>query len=134
MQGSVRTGFIIAALVAAGFLAFSVFGTRHESWFVRAAQQNAVRCLTQSPCPRFTAQGSVLPKAPPLASGSPCAQRAAWRQLKSDSNGQTSIVLTCTDGSTYLYHMGVLAGRKAGNEQWMRCSGAVCAAEVAQLQ
>ncbi len=130
MQGSVRLGFWIAAVIAAVVLAFSFFGTRHESWFVRAAQQNAVRCLTQSPCPQLTAKGVLVAEArPPLDAASVCARRENWQQLKSASDGQTRIVLTCTDGAAYLYHMGSLAGRKGGAEQWMRCARPSCEAE-----
>lgn len=131
MASSTRLGLIVAAVVAAGFLAISFFGTRHESWFVRAAQDNAVRCLTVSPCTSLTAQGGITPNAsPPLAAASACAKPHIWRQLKTVSNGQTRIVLTCTDGATWLYHMGTLPGRNAGNEQWMRCGEASCAAEA----
>jgi hypothetical protein len=131
MTGSARLGFVIAALVAAAFLAFSFFGTRHESWFVRAAQDNAVRCLTKSPCPSLTVKGGIARAArPPLSATSICAKPQSWQQLKSASNGQTRIVLTCTDGATYLYHMGTLPGRAAGNEQWMVCGDANCGAEA----
>lgn len=131
MQASTRLGFLIAALVAAGFLAFSFFGTRHESWFVRAAQDNAIRCLTKSTCTRLTPDGGIIANArPPLSATSICARPQSWQQLKSVSNGQTRIVLTCADGVTYLYHMGTLPGRNAGNEQWMVCSRADCSAEA----
>lgn len=131
MQASTRLGFGIAVLFAAGVLAFSFFGTRHESWFVRAAQDNAVRCLTTATCTALSAQGAITAKArPPLTSASTCAKRENWQQLKAVSNGQTRIVLTCTDGSTWLYHMGTLSGRNAGNEQWMRCGEATCGAEA----
>lgn len=131
MKSSVRLGFWIAALVAASFLAFQFFGTRHETWFVRAAQDNAVRCLTKSPCTRLMPDGGVLANArPPLGVSSVCARREHWLQLKGVSNGQTRIVLTCSDGATWLYHMGKLKGRNAGNEQWMRCGEATCAAEA----
>lgn len=130
MTGSTRLGLLIAAMVAAGFLAFSFFGTRHESWFVRAAQDNAVRCLTASPCTSLTTQGAIIANArPPLRAASACAKAHRWQQLKGVSNGQTRIVLTCTDGATYLYHMGTLPGRAAGNEQWMRCGEAACVPE-----
>ena len=130
MSNSIRLGFMIAALFAAAVLGYSFFGTRHESWFVRAAQGNAVRCLTKTPCTALTIDGVMTAKAPPpLASTSPCASPDAWRQLKTVSNGQTRIVLTCSDGTTYLYHMGTLKGRDAGNEQWMRCGGSGCEAE-----
>lgn len=131
MQGSVRLGFLIAAFVALAFLGFSFFGTRHENWFVRAAQDSAVRCLTKSSCISLAAQGGIVAHTrPPLASASLCARRENWQQLKSVSNGQTRIVLTCTDGPTWLYHMGTLSGRNAGNEQWMRCREATCTAEA----
>ncbi len=131
MTSSARLGLLIAALVTAGFLAFSFFGTRHESWFVRAAQDNAVRCLTKSACTSLTAQGGIAANArPPAPPSSACAKRENWQQLKSVSNGQTRIVLTCSDGATYLYHMGTLPGRDAGNEQWLRCGQANCLAEA----
>jgi hypothetical protein len=130
MSGSTRVGLAIAALVALGFLGFSFFGTRHESWFVRAAQHNAVRCLTKAACTRLIPGGGIITKArPPLGEFSACARRENWQQLKSTSNGQTRIVLTCTDSATYLYHMGTLPGRAAGNEQWMQCAQPSCESE-----
>ncbi len=135
MQSTTRLGFGIAALVAATFLALQLFGSKHESWFVHAAQDNAVRCLTKSTCTRLMADGGVLSNArPPLSTTSVCARRENWLQLKGVSNGQTKIVLTCADGGTWLYHMGTLQGRAAGNEQWMRCATATCAAEARLVQ
>jgi hypothetical protein len=135
MRNSIRLGFLIAALVAAAFLGFSFFGTRHENWFVRAAQDNAVRCLTKAACTRLMPGAAVLTNArPPLGETSNCAQPHKWQQLKSVSNGQTRIVLTCTDGATYLYHMGTLPGRNAGNEQWMTCTNASCETEARLFQ
>ncbi len=92
MAGGMRTGFLIAALVAAAFLGFSFFGTRHENWFLRAAQENAVRCLTKSPCTSLTAQSGIVPNArPPLSYASACAKPGDWQQLKSVSNDKTRI-------------------------------------------
>lgn len=128
MAGGMRTGFLIAALVAAAFLGFSFFGTRHENWFLRAAQENAVRCLTKSPCTSLTAQSGIVPNArPPLSYASACAKPGDWQQLKSVSNDKTRIVLTCTDKMTFLYHMGTLPGRDAGIEQWTVCEDRSCA-------
>jgi len=131
MRGSVGVGFGIAALFATGVVAVTLFGD-HQSWFVRAAQGNAARCLTASPCPRLEAAGKVVMNAPPpLSAASPCAKPGAWDEVKAVSNGQTRIVLTCIDGKAYLYHMGRLAGREAGREQWAKCADATCRAEAA---
>ena len=130
MRGSVGVGFGIAALFAAGVVVVALFGN-HQSWFVRAAEENAVRCLTASPCPRIDVAGKVVMNAPPpLTAASACAKPNAWQEVKAISNGPTKIVLTCTDGKAYLYHMGKLAGRAAGGEQWAACAEATCAGEI----
>lgn len=127
MKGSVRLGLWIAVLFAGGVIAVNLFGS-HESWFVRAAQDNAVRCLTETPCARMEAGGAITAKAkPPLGRDSLCAKQKNWKQLEGVSNGQTSIVLTCTDGRTYLYHFGALRTRKnSGPEQWVICADTTC--------
>lgn len=131
MQGSVRLGFWIAAVIATIVLGYYFFGTRHEGWFIRAAQDNAVRCLTKSPCTRLMPGGGLISNArPPLGEASVCARRENWHQLQAASNRQTSIVLTCTDGTAYLYHMGALSGRQGGAEQWMHCSDSSCESEA----
>jgi hypothetical protein len=135
MGGSVRLGFGIAALFAAGVVAVSVFGN-HDSWFLRAAKDNAVRCLTASACPRLDTTGEVaLTAHPPLTKDSRCAKPKGWAEVKAASNGQTKIVVLCTDGSqAYLYHMGRLTGGEAGQEQWLACRTAGCPAELALLK
>ncbi len=131
MRGSIGVGFGIAALFAAGVVAVALFGD-HQSWFVRAAKANAARCLTVSPCSRLVANGKVMTKAPPpLIAASPCAKPVAWTEVTAISSGPTKIVLTCSDGAAYLYHMGTLAGREAGGEQWIACKDASCRAEAA---
>lgn len=131
MNSSVRLGFGIAALFAAGVIVVALFGN-HQSWFVRAARDNAVRCLTVSPCPRLDAYGTVVMNAPPpLTAANRCAKPQAWAEVKAASNGPTRIVVTCIDRQAYLYHMGKLAGRNAGNEQWAACKEADCRVEAA---
>jgi hypothetical protein len=132
MQGGMRLGLAIAALFAAAVLAFHFFGNRHEDWFVRTAQENAVRCLTDTPCPRVAANGAVSEDAPPpLAPDSGCARQKNWRQEKSASGDQPRIVLICTAGGrAFLYHLGPLAGRHSSNQQWTECSDASCAGQV----
>jgi hypothetical protein len=134
MHGSVRLGFGIAALLAAGVFVVKVFGN-HESWFVRAAQSNAVRCLTQSSCPRLDMTGAAVTVRPPLTKDSRCAKPKAWAEMKALSNGQTKVVVLCVDGNQpYLYHMGRLSGGEAGAEQWMACRTAGCSAEIPLLK
>jgi len=127
MTGTVRAGFLIAAVLAAAYLGFSFFGTHHENWFVRVARENAVRCLTVSPCTSLTAQSGLIRNAPPpLSYASACAKPGNWQQLKGGSNDQARIILSCTDGASYLYHMGTLSGRDAGIEQWTVCGEPSC--------
>lgn len=134
MTGRSRLGMPIAVLFVVLAIGYWFYGGGSEGWFVRTAQQNAVRCLSRSPCTFLTAEGKIVPAArPPLASGDACADTKNWRQLKPVSNGRTPIVLTCTGAGTYLYHLGKLAGRDAGNEQWMRCADSSCAAEAKQF-
>jgi hypothetical protein len=135
MRGSVGVGVGIAALFAAGVVAVTLLGN-HQSWFVRAAQGNAVRCLTVSPCVRIDAQSAMMKNAPlPLPKDSRCAKPKAWAEVKAVSNGQTKIVVLCADGSQpYLYHMGRLSGGEAGAEQWLACRTAGCSAEIALLK
>lgn len=128
MQGPARFGFGIAALFAAGVAAVYLFGD-HESWFVRAARDNAVRCLTQSPCAEVIDANIVrFAVKPPLGAGSLCAKGENWKPLGKAPGGP--ILLSCTDGRAYLYHMGKLTGREAGNEQWTVCGEASCKAEA----
>ena len=125
MRGSVRLGMGIAALFAVGVLGIGLFGG--QSYFVRAAQERAVRCLTGSACPRLDAKGEPEP----LTATSPCAKPNAWKEVRAVSNGQSGIVVTCSDrGKAYLYHMGKLARPDAGNEQWVVCDGSECSAEI----
>jgi hypothetical protein len=131
--GTVRSttvlGIAIAALFAAGVLAVTLFG-RHDDWFLRAAQDNAVRCLARSPCPRLAGGGSVTFAAPPpLTAASSCANPRAWQAVEGASGAR--IVVRCRDGVTYLYHMGRLAGRQAGAEQWVVCADPQCRRESA---
>jgi hypothetical protein len=134
MQNSIRLGFGIAALFAAGVFVVSVFGN-HDSWFVRAAKDNAVRCLTASVCPRLDTTGAVVTTRPPLANDSRCAKPKGWAEVKAASNGQTKIVVICADGNqSYLYHMGRLTGSDAGAEQWLACRTSGCSAEIALLK
>jgi hypothetical protein len=132
VKGSTRLGFGIASLFAGGVIAFSLFSDKHESWFVRAAQDGAIRCLTGTACTQMDAAGAVTAKAkPPLGTDSVCAERKGWKELQGVSNGQTSIVVTCTEGRTFLYHFGALKNRKdAGPEQWMACAEASCRDEA----
>jgi hypothetical protein len=107
----------------------------HESWFVRAAQGNAVRCLTVSSCPRLDMTGAVATVRPPLTKDSRCAKTKAWADVKALSNGQTKVVLLCADrDQVYLYHMGRLSGGETGAEQWLACRTAGCSAEIPLLK
>jgi hypothetical protein len=134
MHGSIRLGFGIAALLAAGVFVVKVFGN-HESWFVRAAQANAVRCLTEASCPRLDNTGAAVTVRAPLTRDSRCAKTNGWAEVKAVSNGQTRIVLLCVDGNQpYLYHMGRLSGGDAGAEQWLACRTAGCSAEIPLLK
>lgn len=132
MTNSVRLGFGIAALFAAGVFAVSLFG-HHDDWFLRAARDGAVRCLTKSPCVRIDSGGVVVPSAPPpLAAASRCARPGNWRVVEGDT--PLKLLVTCTDGKTYLYHMGKIADPKAGAEQWMACAGTGCVREIALVK
>jgi len=73
MRSSRRLGMGIAALFAVGVLGIGLFGGHSESYFVRAAQESAVRCLTgQAPCLRL--DGTTARKAAaPLTAASACA-------------------------------------------------------------
>ena len=131
MRGSVRLGMGIAALFAAGVLVVRLFGGHTESYFVRAAQENAVRCLTgHAPCLRLD-DAAVRKVPPPLTAASACANPNAWKEVRAVSNGQSQIMVSCTEGArTFFYHMGRLARAEAGNEQWAACDGADCSAEI----
>lgn len=125
MTGSTRLGFGIAALFAVGVFAVYLFGD-HSNWFTRAAQGNAVRCLTQSACPRLTLEGPIVTSAtPPLTAASRCAQAGNWHEMEGGH-----LTVSCTDGVTYLYHMGKSANPAAGEEQWMACETPDCRAEM----
>jgi len=131
MRSSVRLGMGIAAVFAAGVLGVRLFGGHNESYFVRAAQESAVRCLTgQAPCLRL--DGATARKADaPLTAASACARPNGWKEVRAVSNGQSQIMISCTEGArTFFYHMGRLARTEAGNEQWAVCDGADCSAEV----
>jgi hypothetical protein len=124
-------GLGIAAVFAVGVLSLQLFGGHTESYFVRAAQESAVRCLTgQAPCLRL--DGAAVRKAPaPLTAASACAKPTAWKDVRAVSNGQSQIMVSCTEGArTFFYHMGRLARAEAGNEQWAACDGADCSTEV----
>jgi hypothetical protein len=133
MQGGARLGWGIAALLAAGVLVFYLTGGHSEGWFLRAARENAVRCLTKAPCTRMTARGVIVPAAPPLSAASRCARPDAWKPVRAVAGVRTRIVLRCSDGQAYLYHMGTLPGRNAGNAQWMACAQPSCGGEVKRL-
>ena len=134
MKASFSFGFGIAALFAAGVFVVSVFGN-HEYWFVRAARENAVRCLTGASCPRLDNTGAIVTMKPPLNKDSRCAKPGAWAEVKAASNGQTRIVILCADGvQPYLYHMGRLNGGGASQEQWLACRTADCSAEIDLLR
>ncbi len=133
MQASTRLGFGIAALFAAGVFVVYLFGD-HSSWFTRAAQGNAVRCMTEQACPRLTLQGPIVTSAtPPLTTSSRCAKAQNWHEVKGVPNALTRLTVTCSDGDTYLYHMGKLANPAAANEQWMVCAEPDCKAETRLL-
>lgn len=134
MTGSTRLGVGIAALFAAGVFAVYLFDD-HSSWFTRAAQDNAVRCLTQSACPRLTLEGPIVTSAaPPLTGASRCAKPESWHEMARASGAQKQFVVACTDGTTYLYHMGSVRNSAAGNEQWMACEAPDCKAELRALE
>jgi hypothetical protein len=131
MSGSVRLGFGIAALFAVGVFVVWVFGN-HDSWFVRAARSNAARCLTQTSCTRVDARGAIETAAPlPLPKASRCAKPENWHDRK--AAGMVRITITCSDGRSYLYHMGKIARAEAGAEQWAACAEPDCAAEIRVL-
>jgi hypothetical protein len=131
MTRSAGLGFGIAALFAAGVVAVSVFG-RHDSWFARAAADNAARCLTAVSCPMIDGNGAVAKAPPPLTAASACAQARAWHDVPV---GPGRIIIRCADrGRSYLYHMGRLTGSGAGVEQWTACGDSGCAAEITYLK
>lgn len=119
-------GFGIAALAAAGVFAMTVFGSGHGDWMLRAAQQQAVRCLTSAACVEVTGEGkAVTHSRPPISPDSRCARKKNW-------HARASVlvqVVTCSGERTYLYHMGRFDG--AGTEQWMVCAKPDCAREAA---
>jgi hypothetical protein len=135
MQNSVgRSGLLMAGLLVAAFLAYVVLGNRHESWFLQVARESAVRCLTGPRCAFLAADGRIIPAtAPRLSSGSACARPEAWRQLEEKSAASQRIVLTCTDGKTYLYHIGKIGRPEAGSEQWTTCAEPSCVTELRLL-
>jgi len=129
MRASTGLGFAIAALLACGVLGFSVFGDRHEDWMVRAAQSEAVRCLTNSSCTRIDAAGAVVRGAPPKGA---CSKPSQWHAVLDAKKRVVPFVVICTDGAAYLFHMGKF--RDAGQAQAMVCAEASCRAEVGMLQ
>jgi hypothetical protein len=132
MRGTVRVGFGIAVLFAAGVIVVAMFGN-HDSWFVRAAGANAVHCLTEAPCARIDAGGTIVNAAPPpLTAASRCAKRSAWEEVPRLGIGK--IVVICRDGGrAYLYHLGKLRRDVGGNEQWMACADPACTRELPDL-
>jgi hypothetical protein len=133
MRTSTGLGFGIAAFVACAVLGFWVFGDRHEDWMLRTAQRQALACLTTGPCVQIDAKGAVMREARPLlAAKSVCAKPSNWHAVMSDKKRAVPFVVTCTDGETYLFHMGKFGG--AGQAQVMVCAEARCAKEVGMLQ
>jgi len=131
MRTSTGLGFGIAALAAAGVLAVYLFGSGREDWMSRAAQQEAVRCLTSGPCVQIDAHGWVVRQArAPLTTDSGCAARKNWRAVPGGKPGGP-LLLICRDGASYLFHLGALSGRDAGSAQWLRCAEESCAREMA---
>jgi hypothetical protein len=131
MRASSGLGFAIAALVACGVLGFWLFGDRHEDWMLRTAQRQAVACLTTGPCVQIDARGAVVRAIRPLAAGSLCAQPSNWQAVLSEKKRPLPFVASCTDGATYLFHMGKF--REAGTAQWMVCAETTCAKEARLL-
>lgn len=125
MRASTGLGFAIAALLACLVLGFSVFGDRHEDWLVRAAQSEAVRCLSDAACPRMDARGEVVRGVPPKGV---CAKASRWHAVLDAKKRPMPFVVTCTDGASYLFHMGKF--RDGGQAQWMICAEDTCAKEV----
>jgi hypothetical protein len=132
MNGSIRLGFGIAVLFAAGVFAVSIFG-KHDDWFLRAARANAVRCLTKMPCTRIDAKGATVNDAPPpLSPASACAKPENWQDAKAVTGGKPVFAVICRDGGkTYLYHLGRFEG--GGEEQWLVCATPGCVRETARL-
>ena len=130
MQKSLRFGMGIAVVTAGIFIALRVLGGHTESYFVRAAQESAVRCLTgQAVCQHLQGK-TVRRERGPLTAASACATANAWKEVRALSNGQAQIVVSCTEGAkTYFYHMGALARPEAGHEQWTLCVGPDCSAD-----
>lgn len=133
MRASTGLGFAIAALVACGVLGFWVFGDRHEDWMLRTAQRQAVQCLTTASCAQIDARGAVVRDArAKLTTGSLCAQSSNWHAVMAEKKRPVPFIATCTDGATYLFHMGRF--REAGTAQWMICAEARCRQELRMLQ
>ena len=124
MRASTGLGFAIAALLACLVLGYSVFGDRHEDWLLRAAQDSAARCLSDAACTRIDARGEVV-RAAPLKGV--CAKASQWHAVLAKKRAMP-FVATCSDGATYLFHMGNF--RDAGQAQWLLCAEATCRAEV----
>lgn len=131
MQGSVRLGFTIAALVACAVLGLSLFGDRHEDWLLRAAQDAAVRCAREGACKQIDGRGEMLQSTPRIARGV-CTQRSGWHAVMPDKKHAVPFVVTCTDGASYLFHIGKF--RDAGEAQVMVCAETMCRREVGMLQ
>ncbi|GAA0537846.1 hypothetical protein FHS83_003503 [Rhizomicrobium palustre] len=126
MRGSAGLGLAIAAIAAAGVFGVTLFGDKPATWFERAAQAGAVRCLTGASCVQVTGEGkAVKPARPALSADSRCAKKKNWHARSS----LLVPIVMCTDERSYLYHMGRFEG--AGAEQWMLCAKPDCAREAA---
>lgn len=127
MRATTGLGFAIAALVAVAVLGFSVFGDRHEDWLTRAAQDAAVRCVTEGACTRIDEHGAVVRGAALKVQGV-CAKRSGWHAVMAEKKRAVPFVVTCADGQSYLVHIGKF--RDAGEAQVMVCTEATCAKEA----
>jgi hypothetical protein len=123
-----QTGIGVVFVLAVVIVAYWLFGGANEEWFVRAARDGAVQCLTRAPCAFVDAEGKIAgAKPPPLSSASPCADPKAWQRVDA---GSQVILLTCTDGKTYLYHFGKTARPEGGDAQWTICREPSCDDEM----
>ena len=127
MRASTSLGFAIAVLVAWVVFGLWLFGDRADDWMLRAAQNQAARCLTEGGCVHIDARGGVAGSAV-LATHSVCGKPQNWHPVMSAKNRAVPFVVTCTDGATYLFHIGKF--RDAGAAQWVVCAAPGCAAEV----
>jgi len=117
---------LVAVVLLLGFLVV-LYSRQNESWFVQAARGGAVRCLTSTSCVFLAPDGGIArPRVAPLGASGACAKAAAWSQVEHNPGHHPRIILACTEGRTYLYHMGTIGRSDAGSEQWTNCSGASC--------